>query len=437
MFDKDMLYKLNLAKNDLVVVVGAGVSGEAACKLLVALGLQVRLLEKNPANISESINSFAKANAVEIITGEHNKEQFADAKLVVVSPGVPLGVFDKLGVLEAGIPLIGEMELALRFIQTPILAVTGTSGKTTTVSLMCAMLEAAGKRVFLGGNIGTPLSSFVLAQKEVDVLVLEMSSFQLQLCSSLRPKVAVILNISENHLDQHKDMAEYIDAKFKMCALQTADDFAILPEYLIVEAKKRAVKASLCPFERLGIFTETKLLGDHNIQNAEVAFQACKIFGVKQEEAIKAVRNFEPIAHRFENLGEVAGVLYINDSKCTTTVALQAALESCQRPVILLAGGKFKGGDLRGLGELLRKKAKYVVLYGGSREYFENAWQDFLPVCWEKDLTAAMKKVQTLASAGDMVVLSPATASYDQYKNYMERGEHLRQLVQALSKESA
>ena len=426
------LEKLALSKGDLVVVVGSGVSGEAAAKLLVFLGAKVRLLERTAENISISFREYATCNGVDVQCGTHSPEQFAGAKLVVSSPGVPLKVFEELGVASSGVPIIGEMELALKFITTPILAVTGTSGKTTTVSLMAAMLEQSGKTVFLGGNIGTPLSNFVLSGVPADVLVLEMSSFQLQSCRSVHPKVAVLLNISENHLDQHKDMAEYVDAKFKIFALQTAADFAILPEYLLEEAKKRGVRATLCTFANTGLFANIKLMGEHNKRNAEVAFQACQIFGTREEDAVVAVGNFAPLAHRFENIGEVDGVLYINDSKCTTIEALRVSLESCTRPAIFLAGGKFKGGDLHSLIPLLQQKVKAVVLYGGCREYFEKAWQNIVPLTWDENLKTAMQRVRTLAVSGDMVVLSPATASYDQYKNYQERGAHFRALVEEL-----
>jgi len=427
---------------ELAVVVGAGASGAAASRLLRALGARVRLVDRDSAGVSASLRAEQEALGTEILCGPHGPEQFAGASLVVTSPGVPLAVLQPF-LREAGnAPLIGEMELALRYVREPILAVTGTSGKTTTVSLAAAMLEAAGKKVFLGGNIGTPLSDYVLrasenAENRADVLVLEMSSFQLQGSEHLRPKVAVLLNLSPNHLDHHKDMAEYSAAKFRIFALQDENDLASLPESFMEEYHKRGFKGRVVTFGPAKRFAQSSLLGKHNAANAEAAYLACREFGVSESAAAKAVAAFSPLAHRLEPVGEVDGVLYVNDSKSTTVDSLRVALESFTAPVLLLAGGKFKGGDLTSLHPLLRDKVKAVGLFGASREIFEQAWQGVVRMTWDPDLPSALLRLRAMAGPGDVVLLSPATSSFDLYENYKARGDHFRCLARDLRESKA
>ncbi len=417
----------------LAVVVGAGASGLAALRLLAALGARTRLLDKK--EFSPETRAMVGELGVELIAGEHTPGQFAGADLVVTSPGVPMSVLRPLLASAGNPPLIAETELALRYVNEPVLAVTGSSGKTTTVSLAAAMLEAAGKKVFLGGNIGTPLSDYVLGQykqDKADVLVLELSSFQLQGCVSVRPRAAVLLNLTANHLDQHADMAEYAEAKFSLFARQTADDLAVLPPELADEYRRRGFAGRLEIFADKGRFTGMRLLGRHNAANAEAAYLACREFGVTEAEAARAAAAFEPLRHRLERAGVVRGALYVNDSKCTTVESMRAALNSFDAPVVLLAGGKFKGGDLASLVPLLRERVKAVALFGASREIFEQAWQGVVPLSWDADLGAAMARVGRVAESGDVVLLSPGTSSYDLYNNYKERGDHFCSLVTSM-----
>lgn len=423
-------------EGELAVVVGAGSSGAAAARLLAALGARVRLVDSN--RVPENIRAMASEKGIEILCAKHTPEQFYGASLVVCSPGVPLSALAPLLEESGNPPLIAETELALRYVREPILAVTGTSGKTTTVSLAAAMLEAAGKKVFLGGNIGTPLSDYVLdsitgKREKADVLVLEMSSFQLQGSEHFHPRVAVLLNLSPNHLDHHKDMAEYSDAKFRIFALQTEGDLAVLPENLVSLFHARGYKARIAVFAPSARFARTRLLGRHNTANAEAAFLACREFGVGEEAAIRAVADFQPLRHRLERAGELEGVLYVNDSKCTTVDAMHVALESFDSPVLLIAGGKFKGGDLESLTGLLRERVRAVALFGASREVFETAWKDVVPLSWHPELPAAVSRLRAMARPGDVVLLSPATSSFDLYSNYKARGDHFCALVRQMS----
>ncbi|MDR0338999.1 MAG: UDP-N-acetylmuramoyl-L-alanine--D-glutamate ligase [Desulfovibrio sp.] len=417
---------------ELAVIVGAGASGLAAARLLSAVGARLRLLDANAANVTEETRVLADDLGMEIIRGPHRAEDFSGAALVVTSPGVPVSLLLPLVRKAGAAELIGEMELALRYVSEPILAVTGTSGKTTTVSLAAAMLEEAGRRVFLGGNIGTPLSEHVLRNERADVLALELSSFQLQGLSHLRPRVAVLLNLTVNHLDHHKDMAEYTDAKFRLFALQEAGDVAILPANdpaLRSLYEQRRCRARLEFFTATDRFAKTRLIGTHNRANAEAAFLACLPFGVNEEAAARAVAAFVPLPHRLETVGELNGVLYVNDSKSTTVEALRAALSSFDSPVLLLAGGKFKGGDLASLRGLVKEKVRAVALFGAGRNFFEEAWQGAAPISWDAALPEAVARLRPQARPGDVVLLSPATSSYDSYRNYLERGDHFRSLV--------
>ncbi|MDR2077163.1 MAG: UDP-N-acetylmuramoyl-L-alanine--D-glutamate ligase [Desulfovibrio sp.] len=431
----DRIARLPLRPGELAVVVGAGVSGEAAARLLAAAGVRARLLERKAENIPARFLEYARAGGVEILAGEHSPEQFAGASLVVASPGVPLSVLVPLlkAVPPPAPPLMGEMELALALADEPVLAVTGSSGKTTTASLAAAMLREAGRSVFLGGNIGIPLSSHVLEGRRADVLVLEVSSFQLQGCKSLRPKVGILLNLTPNHLDRHAGMAEYAEAKFSLFARQTREDVAVLPPELEEDFCRRGLAARREIFADRGRFPRTRLLGRHNAANAEAAYLAARVFGVDEEAAARAVAGFTPLRHRLEPAGSLGGVLYVNDSKCTTVDSLRAALSAFEAPILLLAGGRFKGGDLAGLGELLRRRVKAVVLFGACREVFETAWTGIVPLSWHESLAPAFAEARQRAAGGDVVLLSPAAASYDLYANYEQRGDHFCRLVRELS----
>jgi UDP-N-acetylmuramoylalanine--D-glutamate ligase len=416
----------------LAVVVGAGSSGAAAARLLHKLGARVRLLEKNAASLSGAVRREAEALGYELVAGPHEPGQFAGAALVVPSPGVPLAALEPLLARAGNPPWMAEMELASRFTSEPMVAVTGTSGKTTTVSLIAAMLRAGGKKVFLGGNIGTPLAEYVLGADKADVLVLETSSFQLMGCDRFHPKVAVLLNISPNHLDQHRDLAEYVDAKFRIFRNQTPEDTALVEEELLEEAIKRGLAAKLRGFTATERFPAARLVGRHNRANMEAAFQAAKVLGVSEGEAARAVAEFTPLPHRLELVGEWDGIAYINDTKCTTVSSLAAALESMERPTLLLAGGVFKGGDLKALLPLLQKKVKAICLFGASREVFSAAWGNALPLSWSPTLEEAMREARNKAEKGDALLLAPATSSFDLFANYGQRGEEFRRVARLL-----
>lgn len=398
-------------------VVGAGRSGLAAARLLRELGALVRVHDPNPTALEA-----AAAAGLAVCPGEHRAEDFAGVQLVVASPGVPRARLAPL--VPAGALLVGELELASWFVAEPVVAVTGSNGKTTTTTVIGQVLEAAGRRVFVGGNIGTPLAEYVLAGQRAEVVVLEVSSFQLQTVEGFHPRVGVLLNISANHLDYHADMAEYRAAKMRLFRCMTEADLAVLPLALKEEIEAEGlVRARRVYVTALGRFACPGLPGAHNQANLEAAFQACRFFGVDEKAFAAAVAGFRSLPHRQELVLEHGGVRFVDDSKATTLDALAAALQAQAGPVRLLVGGVFKGGDPAELGPLVQERCRSIHLFGASREVFAAAWADLgVPLSWQPTLEAAVAEAARLAQPGDTVLLSPATASFDLFANYKERG---------------
>ncbi len=427
---------------DKVAVVGSGRSGLAACRLLKGRGCEVALLEANPAGVRPEVQEEMTRLGVRIEAGAHTPGQFAGADFVVPSPGAPLEhLLEIMGkkrefplASEEGPCILAETELAWRCLDgEKIIAVTGTSGKTTTVHLMTAMLKEAGFSVFLGGNVGVPLSEYINGKDKCDVIVLEISSFQLQTCLTLHPDVAVLMNITPNHLDYHKDMAEYVAAKMRLFACQTEKDLAIVPEEWQDMYRRAGFKAELKKAEPCGRFKKTHLIGAHNALNAEIAFQAVQRLGVDEGAAQAAVAKFAPLPHRLEFVAEKDGVMYVNDSKCTTVSSLETALKAMDRPVLLLCGGRWKGGDLEALIPLVKEKVRCAAGFGESEQIFGSAWKDAVPMQWFPAMEPAFAWLKSQAESGDVVLLSPATASFDLYKGMAFRGQHFKDLVGKLA----
>lgn len=430
-----------LDNHAIVHVVGGGASGRAVIKLLCKYGASLVFHEKNEEKLLPEFKAFLTEQQIPCFFGEHKQETFEDCDIFIPSPGAAIAQFKAF--LPEKALAVSETELAYLFCENvPILGITGTSGKTTTTSICSAMLKEQGISVFTGGNIGTPLSEYALERLEnpqnpkAEVLVLELSSFQLQTCNALPVHVGICLNISANHLDYHKDMQEYIDAKMQLFAHQTDKDFAILSADLAHLSKDYHFKAKTVIFdEKAKNFPNTTLLGQHNQSNAEAAWQACRLFDVSFENAQKAMEKMAPMENRLEFIRELNGVSYINDTKCTTVSALEVAVKAVSEaghPIILLAGGKFKGGDLDSLIPLLQKNVKHVALYGGSREHFESAWKNHLSLSYDEKMCDAIHRAQAMARKGDAILLAPATSSFDQYSNYIARGNDFKNTVLAL-----
>ncbi len=418
---RDLLHADQFAGHK-AVVVGAGASGLAAARLLRRLGADTLLLEKNPDK-AESLRQAALEHGFEARAGEHTPRDFEGAGIVVLSPGIAKARL--AGLLEAcpKAQVVAEMELASWFVSEPMAVVTGSNGKTTTVMLISHILSGAGFSVFTGGNIGTPLSEYVLSGQKAQIVVLEASSFQLQTVSSFKPKAAALINFSANHLDWHADMEEYLDAKLKLFAAMDEKGVAVISEDLKpLLAGRTFTRARVEYYAPAGRFHCGRLLGEHNQANMEAAYRICRVFGVEYETASRLMADFAPPAHRLMAVGEKNGVAFVDDSKATTVEALRAAIKSFKRPVRLLCGGVYKGGDLAALLPDMRGKVKAVGLFGASREVFEAAWKDELPVSWSPTLREAVTALYGGAEAGDVILLSPATASFDLYSDYKARG---------------
>lgn len=417
---------------ELAVVVGAGVSGMAAARLLTHLGARVRLVERD-ARGAAFVGDMAVSHGWDVVTGEHDQRQFMDANLVILSPGVNKRILEPyLGAVRPA-QVISELELAFGYVNEPVIAVTGTSGKTTTTTLIGRFLEAMGKKVFVGGNIGTPLSDYVLDKAGADILVLEVSSFQLQGSPTFRPQVGVLLNISPNHLDYHADMDEYVQAKLSMFTRQVESDTAIFPMEMRESLDRAEVTRARRVFYEAGSRLRCAALpGRHNQANMEAAFLACAGFGLDEPTAQAALDTFQALPHRLQTVAKYGSVLFVDDSKGTTVQALAAALEAFDRPILLLAGGVFKGGDLAGLASLVAKKVRMVGLFGAGREVFEQAWAGMVPLFWEPTLEQAVDQLWAKARPGDVVLLSPATASFDLFTDYKARGRAFQKRVQHL-----
>ncbi|MCF8085358.1 MAG: UDP-N-acetylmuramoyl-L-alanine--D-glutamate ligase [Desulfohalobiaceae bacterium] len=413
-----------------VVVVGAGRSGVAAARLAAAAGAEVLLLERNPAVLDEATTEPLRAEGIACRTGEHEQRQFMGADLVILSPGIPPGVIRKL-LPEEGMPrLLSEMELGWWFVDRPVVAVTGSNGKTTTVGLISCMLQEAGVSSFAGGNIGSPLSDYALQGLDREVLVLEVSSFQMLNTPTFRPDVGVLLNFSPNHLDYHGSLEEYFEAKMALFQKQESRDLAILPQEMrTLLGAREDIRARREYFTAEDRFDCPGLLGEHNQANMEAAYLASRPFGVTEAVAREAVRRFRPEPHRLQPLGEQNGVLFVNDSKGTTLVAQEAALHSFSRPILLLAGGRLKGDDPARQADLIRSRVKAAGVFGECRDQLERAWRESTRLFCEESMEAALDRLMDLARTGDVVLFSPGTSSFDQYQDYKERGRAFQALV--------
>ncbi len=425
-----------------ITIVGAGISGQAVARLLYACGAEVCLLERETSRIPEAFRAWAEEVGVTLLSGEHTEEHFITSDIVVPCPGVATATLQPLLPADGSVQILAETEVAWLILQTltteqtheKIIGITGSNGKTTTTSLCAAMLQEQGYTVFVGGNIGKPLSEYVLERLEhetvADVLVLELSSFQLQTCKAFRPDIAMLLNVSENHLDFHADMEEYTVAKMQLFANQQVDDIAIFGAELVPLAEGFEVAARCEYIEGSIIFSESQLFGVHNQLNAEAAWLAARALGVTEANARRAVAAFQPIVHRLQRVAEYNNVLFVNDSKASTTEALRMALTAFDRPILLLAGGKYKGGDPHGLRDLIQQHVRHVALFGGAKDVFTEAWADIVSLTWDETLEQAMLRLYALAQSNDVVLLAPATSSFDQYINYTFRGNDFIRIVQ-------
>jgi len=444
-----------------VLVVGLARTGIATAKFLKARGSFVTTTEmKRKEEMQEAIQEL---KGMDIFTewGGHQAETFLKQDLIVVSPGVDLNIEPIQNALKQGVRVISEIELAYHFIRAPIIAVTGTNGKTTTTLLLGEMLKKDGKKVGVGGNVGEPLILFADGKYPWEVLVVEISSFQLEAIEDFRPRISVMLNITEDHLDRYPSYKDYIEAKVRIFSNQNSGDLAVLnrDDPIVMQFRER-VKAKKVLFSlkekleegafsngrtislRLGgkgekySLTQTPLQGVHNVENMMAALTAARIFGCSKKAIQDVLNRFEGLEHRLEFVRDIGGVRFYNDSKGTNVGSVVKSLQSFSEPVVLIAGGKDKNGDLSPLGEWIQKRVKYLVLIGEAKERMKYELGGLTDTVMAKDLEEAVLLAHQKAKAGEIVLLSPACSSFDMFKDYKERGKVFKEAVLKLSTKS-
>jgi UDP-N-acetylmuramoylalanine--D-glutamate ligase len=441
-----------------VVVVGAARSGVAAAELLMRRGAQVTLTDTREGIDDEQ---RLREAGVRLELGRHDTETLTSADLIVLSPGVPPRQAAIEQARRAGVAVIGELELASRWLRGRVVAITGTKGKSTTTTLTGRMLEAGGHRVLVGGNIGVALSAQVDASTADTIHVVEASSFQLETTDTFRPWIAVLMNFSPDHLDRHADGAEYADAKSRIFANQGADDWAVLnaddPPSREIARNGRArrllfameadvqdgvvivgdaiVRRSSAGDQVLVPLSSVRLLGRHLLADVLAASAVASLVGIEPDAMRRAVEGFKGLEHALEPVAEIDGVSFVNDSKATNIEAALRAIQSFDAGEIVILGGRFKGGNFADLRAALESRQAKVVAIGEARLLIHAALDGHVPVHDAPDMVAAVRAAFGLASPGQTVVLAPACASFDMFRDYAERGRVFKQEVARLAEQ--
>ncbi|MDH3442745.1 MAG: UDP-N-acetylmuramoyl-L-alanine--D-glutamate ligase [Deltaproteobacteria bacterium] len=437
-----------------VLVIGLARTGVACARFLVDKEALVTMSDVRPeSEMNEQIKSLAGL-PIRYFLGTEERGCLDNMDYIVPSPGVA-AVNPLLCEAKArGIPVLGEIELAHRFFRAPLICCTGTNGKSTTTTLIGEMLKADGRRVFVGGNLGTPFIGGV--DGEWDWGVLEISSFQLEWIEHFRPRIAVLLNVTEDHLDRYAAFDDYRRAKERIFAAQTESDFAVLNrDDPLVWALKERLKPRVVSFghspvgegvsatgdiitwrdgpnEDLFSLAGGKIQGVHNVENMMAAVAAAKLAGISHGAIRQSLETFPGLEHRLEFVRETDGVKYYNDSKGTNVGAVVKSLAGFSAPVILIAGGVDKGGDYGPLMEGIRRKVRRLVLFGAAKEVIARALGHLTETVIVEDLASAVRDAAAAAHSGDVVLLSPACSSFDQFRDYAERGKVFKNLVLSL-----
>jgi len=425
---------MNLA-GQRVLVVGLGKSGSAAANFLRVRGAQVSITDKRPRG---QLKPFLKQlpSKIQVEAGSHHllKKPF---DLIVTSPGVHYDLPELIKNRRKGIPVWPELELAWRFVRPfKTVAVTGTNGKTTTTALLGHIFRKAGKPTVVGGNIGVPLSSLVKKITSKTILVLEVSSYQLEAQGSFHPDVGIVLNVTPDHLARHRTMSNYARMKGRLFKNCTAKDFAVLNRQdLWCRKIGRATKARKIWFPNpkiLKLAQDISLPGEHNLQNAMAAASAARVLKIRESVIRKALRTFPGVPHRLQFVRELRGVRYINDSKGTNVDSTLVALKAAARPTILILGGEHKGSPYTPLLPIIKRKVKEVITIGEAAPIVARDLKGAVPITPCGNMEKAVRRACQIAQRGDDVLLSPACASFDQFKNFEERGHHFEKLVGGL-----
>ncbi len=438
-------------KDQNIAVLGAGLSGTAAALLLQSKGARVTVLDSaEEKNLLKPTLDNLRTQGVQVISGTAADEDSSPYQMAVVSPGIDPTSRLARNFASRRIDIIGELEVGFQSCETPVIAVTGTNGKTTTTELLAQMLNACGQRTIACGNIGKPLSEVAREKKPFDVLTVEVSSFQLETIQTFRPSISLWLNFAPDHLDRYRSVADYRAAKLRIFENQTVDDVAVvnaiekipgIRSHTITfsaysdQADFRLSEGTIiCGGQAVLRLSETKLRGSHNIENLMATLAAGMTRGLSFTEMVPPLSKYEPQPHRCEFVREVAGVSYINDSKATNIDALEKALRAQTKPIILIAGGKDKGFTFDPLRSLVKEKVRSTILIGEMAESIRHSWNGAAKSEIANSLADAVERAHSIAKAGEVVLFSPGTSSFDMFKSYADRGDQFRALVQALPK---
>jgi len=451
--------RLSVGPKSKVLVVGLGTSGLWTARWLIGQGADVIVTEmKRESELDPDILRELLELGVILEVGGHKKETFLNVDTIILSPGVPHDMALIKSASEKKIPVVGELELASRFIDTPIIAVTGTNGKTTVTTFLGRMLENAGFNVFVGGNIGTPLIAYAASEQKADYLVLEVSSFQLDTIHAFSPYISIILNISPDHLDRYPDYEAYIQSKLRLYENQGDGQYLILnrddqrlssvspssgvsllfygsekSEGLHAFLEGGRISASLNGSTRQSFSLDAFALpGSHNQENLLGAVLAGMALGIDATMIQKTINQFKGLPHRLEYVGEVNGVLFYNDSKATNVDAAVRAVTSFDRSLILIAGGRHKGADYAPLVTAGRGRVKGAVFIGEAKGLLAESFRDEIPFSFAENMEEAVNRAFSMASKRDAVLLAPACSSFDMFSDYPHRGRVFREAVEGL-----
>lgn len=461
--DVDLFLSGEKCRSLSVLVVGGGVTGFGTARFLAGLaddskGIgSVTLTDMGDLSGREDDLNKLKRLGVSLELGGHIEKTFLESDLIVVSPGVPLYIDEIAAAIDNGVRVIGELELAFRFIEKPILAVTGTNGKTTTTALLGDMLTNSGIGALVGGNIGEPLINLVGLDVDVDFIVAEISSFQLEAIETFRPYVGVLLNITPDHLDRYPGYEEYIEAKMNLFVNQSDADYAVLngddPEVMrrseeikrerILFSREKEVKGGVYLKEGK-IVSEAggekhvydpdsySLAGVHNVENIMAALGAAAVAGGMGKKVDEAIRNFRPARHRMEHVLTAGGVSFYDDSKATNVGAALKSIESFDGNIHLIMGGVDKGGSYAPLAPAVKERVKGLYLIGEAKQKIEAELGGLVPTAAADDMEGALRFIKQRVNAGDVVLLAPACSSFDMYSSYVDRGDDFRRIVERL-----
>ena len=441
-----------------ILVVGLGITGIAVARFLRNRGASVTITDISTDKVVGDYAAEARKIGVSTLLGEHSITVFQNTDLIVLSPGVPHTIEPVQRAKEKGIPVWGEIELAFRFIQEPIVAVSGTNGKTTTTALLGDMLTHSGFKIFVGGNIGDPLIGYVDQKAKAELLVVEVSSFQLDTIETFRSKIGILLNIGKDHMDRYPDFNAYARSKARMFENQQAGDIAVLngadPQVrltgeqlnitkLFFNSRSRNEKGATIKDKHLFInlsetsqssfdFSGMKLIGRHNMENASAACLAACAAGGTTDGIQTALNTFRGLAHRLEWVAAVNDVTYYNDSKATNVDSVVCAIETFDRPIILILGGRDKGTDFHLLKGPVQDRVKMLIVIGETSGFLRSEFGRLTPTVEVCTMKEAVHSAHQAAVPGDVVLLSPACSSFDMFRDYAERGDLFCQEVRQL-----